>query len=91
MLTTYGVLFGCFGRNIDGFRFLVFLPGGEKSSTREIHLFGLKGHLWLTDPLSCSVAPIRFPFFGGCPTKHGLPQKGLPFFFSGSLSNRAQD
>ena len=30
--------------------------------------------------LSCSVAPF-FPFcFGGCPTKSGLPQKGLPFF-----------
>ena len=26
------------------------------------------------------------PFFGGCPTKHGLPKKGFPFF-PGSLSN----
>ena len=23
---------------------------------------------------------LSFPFFGGCPTKNGLPQKGFPFF-----------
>ena len=27
------------------------------------------------------------PFFGGCPTKSGLPQKRVPFFFPGSLNN----
>ena len=34
--------------------------------------------------LSCSAA-LFFPFFGGCPTKNGLPQKGFPF--PGSLNN----
>ena len=30
--------------------------------------------------LSCSVAPILFPFFGGCPTKNGpSPKKGSLF------------
>ena len=29
--------------------------------------------------LSCSVAPFSL-FFGGCPTKNGLPKKGFPFF-----------
>ena len=38
-----GVLFGGFGTKIDGFRFLVYLV--VSSSTRDIHLFALKGHL----------------------------------------------
>ena len=28
--------------------------------------------------LSCSVAPFFLSFFGDCPTKNGLPQKGFP-------------
>ena len=39
-----GVLFGCFGRRHIG-RFLVHLVVFF-SSTRETHLFPLKGHLW---------------------------------------------
>ena len=42
-LGTIGVLFGCFGRKIDGFRFPFYLV--VQSSTREIRLFPLKGRI----------------------------------------------
>ena len=45
-----GVLFGCFGRKIDGFRFLVYLVFFF-SSTRDIHLFAPKGHLLWMDKI----------------------------------------
>ena len=42
--------------------------------------------LFLEPHLSCSVAPFFPLFFGGCPTKNGLPQKGFPFFQGHSLN-----
>ena len=38
-----GVLFGCFGRNIDGDPWFTGLPGGL--IIYQGHLFALKGHL----------------------------------------------
>ena len=54
-----------------------------KASKSEIDPLGL---LVLDINLSCSVAPIIFPFsFGGCPTNMVFPKKGANF--PGSLNN----
>ena len=48
MMPIGGSLFGVvLVEKSDGFRFSWFtLPGGLKNSTRETHLFPLKGRLW---------------------------------------------
>ena len=62
--------------------FLVFGTGYELEDLQlQVDLMRKRTHaaFQACKKLSCSVAPFSL-FFGGCPTKIGLPQKGIPFF-----------
>ena len=70
---------------LDNWKAVSTVPGGgstEFDGGIQWHPVDFEPHFFV----GCSVAPILFPsfsfffFWGGCPTKNGLPQEGFRFF-----------